>query len=238
MILPLIINSIFNSSYLYYMKAITQSSFFKVICIISMLGVAGCSATGQGALIGAGAGGAAGAIAGAALGDTAKGAIIGAVIGGAAGAIIGSQMDRQAEELEDEIDGASIERVGEAIAIKFDSGMLFGFDSSTLSPTAQTNLQSLANSLDRYDNTDVVIIGHTDSVGSATYNQGLSERRAKSAVDYMVSIGVDRSRLVVEGRGETEPIADNDTDEGRALNRRVEIIIIASEEFREEAENQ
>lgn len=220
------------------MKAITHSSIFKVICIVSMLGLAGCSAIGQGALIGAGTGGAAGAIAGAALGDTAKGAIIGAVIGGAAGAIIGSQMDRQADELEEQIEGATIERVGEAIAIKFDSGLLFGFDSSTLSPTAQTNLQSLANSLDRYDNTEVVVIGHTDSIGSATYNQGLSERRAQSAVDYLASIGVDKNRLVVEGRGETEPISDNDTDEGRALNRRVEIIIIASDEFREEAKNQ
>lgn len=220
------------------MKVITHSSIFKVICIVSMLGLAGCSAIGQGALIGAGTGGAAGAIAGAALGDTAKGAIIGAVIGGAAGAIIGSQMDRQADELEEQIEGATIERVGEAIAIKFDSGLLFGFDSSTLSPTAQTNLQSLANSLDRYDNTKVVVIGHTDSIGSATYNQGLSERRAQSAVDYLASIGVDKNRLVVEGRGETEPISDNDTDEGRALNRRVEIIIIASDEFREEAKNQ
>lgn len=220
------------------MSTITQSSIFKTICIISLLSFAGCSATGTGALIGAGAGAAGGAIAGAALGDTAKGAIIGAVIGGAAGAIIGSQMNRQAEELEDEIEGATVERVGEAIAIKFDSGLLYGFDSATLSATARENLGKLANSLGKYDNTDIVVIGHTDSVGAETYNQGLSERRSQAAVNHLTSIGVNRSRLIVEGRGETEPIATNDTDAGRSLNRRIEIIIVASDEFRDEAKNQ
>ncbi len=220
------------------MQSIRISSLLKLLCVLSALSIAACTSTGQGALIGAGAGAAGGAIAGAILGDTAKGAIIGATIGGAAGAIIGSQMDRQKEELEEEIEGATIERVGEAIAIRFDSGLLFGFDSSTLSPTAQTNLQSLANSLETYDNTDIVIVGHTDSVGSEIYNQGLSERRAQSAADYLSSIGVDSSRLIVEGRGETEPIADNDTDEGRNLNRRVEVVIIANEEFREEVQDQ
>ncbi|MCH8567663.1 MAG: OmpA family protein [Balneolales bacterium] len=223
------------------MTTLKLSHSFKLICIIAALALVGCSSlgnTGRGALIGAGAGGAAGAIAGAALGDTAKGAIIGAVVGGAAGAIIGSQMNRQAEELEDSIEGATIERVGEAIAIRFDSGLLYGFDSAVLSPTAQTNLQRLANSLSQYDNTNIVIIGHTDSIGSATYNQGLSERRAQSAADYLKTRGVDASRLIIEGRGEMEPIADNDTDEGRSMNRRVEVLIIASEEFREEAKNQ
>jgi outer membrane protein OmpA-like peptidoglycan-associated protein len=221
------------------MKAITHSGFIKLLCIITMLGIAGCqSSAGTGAIIGAGAGAVGGAVAGAILGDTAKGAIIGAGVGGIAGAIIGAQMDRQKEELEEKIEGATIERVGEAIAIRFDSGLLFGFDSAALSTAARENLRNLANSLERYDNTDIVIIGHTDSIGSETYNQGLSERRARSAADFLQSVGVDRSRLVVEGRGETEPIADNETDEGRALNRRVEVVIIASEEFREEAQEQ
>lgn len=218
------------------MRTLSAGTFLKLGLIFSLLFAVSCNNIGRGALIGAGAGAGVGAVAGAILGDTAKGAIIGAAVGGAAGAIIGSQMDRQARELSEEIEGASIERVGEAIAIRFDSGLLFGFDSAQLSPTARGNLQSLAESLDRFDNTDIVIIGHTDNVGSATYNQGLSERRAASAADYLASLGVERSRLVVEGRGLTEPIADNDTDEGRALNRRIEVVIVASETFREEVQ--
>ncbi len=208
-----------------------------IICLLCF-SVAACSTAQRGALIGAGSGAAAGAIAGKALGDTAKGAIIGAVIGGAAGAIIGNQMDRQARELEQELEGAEIDRAEEAIAIKFDSGLLFGFDSSALSDDARQNLTKLAQSLQRYDNTDIVVIGHTDSIGSASYNQGLSERRAKSASDFLRNQGVSQNRLIVEGRGETEPIADNETDEGRRLNRRVEIVIIASEEFQQEAAQQ
>lgn len=206
-----------------------------------MLGFAGCGVlgeTGTGALVGAGTGAAGGAVAGAILGDTAKGAIIGAAVGGAAGAIIGRQMSRQAEELEQEIEGATVEHLEEGIAIRFDSGLLFGFDSATLSPTAQTNLQKLANSLETYDNTVVHVIGHTDSTGPAEYNQRLSERRATSAVDYLTSLGVDEGRLVVRGLGEEDPIVDNDTDENRALNRRIEVVIVASEEFRNEAEAQ
>ncbi|MCH8487431.1 MAG: OmpA family protein [Candidatus Cyclonatronum sp.] len=218
------------------MRTLSAGTFLKLGLIFSLLFAVSCNNIGRGALIGAGAGAGVGAVAGAILGDTAKGAIIGAAVGGAAGAIIGSQMDRQARELSEEIEGASIERVGEAIAIKFDSGLLFGFDSAQLSPTARGNLQSLAESLDRFDNTDIVIIGHTDNVGSATYNLGLSERRATSAADYLASLGVERGRLVVEGRGLTEPIADNATDEGRALNRRIEVVIVASDTFREEVQ--
>jgi len=218
-----------------------KSSVIKILSVILIIGLVGCSALNQtqkGAMIGTGAGAAAGAVAGALLGDTAKGAIIGAVVGGAAGAIIGNQMDRQARQLEEELEGANVERVGEAIAIKFDSGLLFGFDSSELSPEAIENLQTLSNSLDTYDNTDVMIIGHTDGIGSATYNMGLSERRAESAAEKLADIGIDRSRIKVEGRGLTEPISDNETDEGRSLNRRVEVLILASEEFQMEAENQ
>lgn len=218
------------------MRTISAGTFIRLGLIFSLLFAVSCNNIGRGALIGAGAGAGVGAVAGAILGDTAKGAIIGAAVGGAAGAIIGSQMDRQARELREEIEGATIERIDEAIAIRFDSGLLFGFDSAELSETARTNLRSLAESLDRFDNTDIVLVGHTDNVGSAAYNQGLSERRAASAADYMASLGVDRSRLVVEGRGLTEPIADNATDEGRAMNRRIEIVIVASETFREEAQ--
>lgn len=220
------------------MTNILNIPFSKVILIILVAALVGCSSLNnaqRGGLIGVGAGAAAGAVAGALLGDTAKGAIIGAVVGGAAGAIIGSQMDRQARQLEQELEGATIERVGEAIAIRFDSGLLFGFDSAELSADARANLDILANSIKTYDNTDVLIIGHTDGIGSATYNMGLSERRARSASTYLASKGIPSDRILTEGRGLTEPIADNATDEGRLLNRRVEVLILASEEFRLEA---
>jgi outer membrane protein OmpA-like peptidoglycan-associated protein len=220
------------------MSYLVKKSFPKAILIILIATLVGCSSLNnaqRGGVIGVGAGAAAGAVAGALLGDTAKGAIIGAVVGGAAGAIIGSQMDRQARQLEQELEGANIERVGEAIAIKFDSGLLFGFDSAELSDDARSNLQILANSLKTYDNTDVLIIGHTDGIGSATYNMGLSERRALSAKRQLQSLGVPADRILTEGRGLTEPIADNATDEGRLLNRRVEVLILASEEFKLEA---
>lgn len=223
------------------MNTLRLSSIFKLTAILAVLGLAGCSAlgdAGKGALIGGGAGAAGGAVAGAILGDTAKGAIIGAAVGGAAGAIIGRQMNRQAEELEQEIDGATVEQLDEGIAIKFDSGLLFGFDSATLSPTAQSNLQKLANSLETYDNTNVHIIGHTDDVGAAEYNERLSERRAQSAVDYLVNLGITQERLIVRGMGEEDPLVENETEEDRAMNRRIEVVIVANEEFREEAQEQ
>lgn len=223
------------------MNTLRLSSIFKLTAILAVLSVAGCSAlgdTGKGALVGAGAGAAGGAVAGAILGDTAKGAIIGAAVGGTAGAIIGRQMSRQAEELEQEIDGATVEQLEEGIAIKFDSGLLFGFDSATLSPTAQSNLQKLANSLETYDNTNVHVIGHTDDTGPDEYNQRLSEQRAQSAVDYLTTLGVTPDRLIVRGLGEEDPLVDNDSDENRAMNRRIEVVIVANEEFREEAQEQ
>lgn len=222
-----------------YMRQLTTS---LLVCSLLILGLAGCSGlskTEKGAAIGAGAGAAAGAAVGKATGKgTAKGAIIGAVLGGTAGAIIGQQMDKQAEELEDELPGADVERVAEGIQVTFDSGILFDFDSDRLRPEARSNLQNLAESLQQYDNTDVLIVGHTDAVGSDDYNYDLSRRRAASAASYLSSIGVSRSRMTTVGRGETEPVASNDTDYGRQENRRVEIAIYASEEYRDEVARQ
>jgi outer membrane protein OmpA-like peptidoglycan-associated protein len=186
----------------------------------------------EGAVIGAGAGAVVGGIVGHNTGSTARGAIIGAVVGGAAGAIIGHQMDQQAKELQQNIPGAKVSRVGEGIAVTFDSGLLFEFDSDRITSTAATNLRQLAMSLSKYPNTDLVIVGHTDAVGSDSYNQGLSERRARAAETFLVSEGVTRSRLQAMGRGESEPIASNDTDGGRATNRRVEVAIFANAEAR------
>ena len=189
----------------------------------------GCnwSRTAQGAVIGAGAGAAAGAAVGHATGSTVRGAIIGAAVGGTAGALIGRRMDQQAEELRFALPDAEISRIGEGIAITFPSGLLFPFDSDQLHPEARDNLTRLAGSLQEYDDTRVLIVGHTDSVGSAQYNQGLSERRARSAADHLVRQGIDRSRIDMVGAGELEPIATNETAEGRSQNRRVEVAIFA-----------
>lgn len=190
--------------------------------------------TQKGAVIGAAGGGAVGAVIGKKVGSTAKGAIIGAAVGGTAGAIIGARMDRQARELAMEIPGARVERVGEGIVVTFDSGLLFAYDSDAVTGAARTNLTNLAESLKEYGKTDVLIVGHTDATGSDSYNQGLSERRAASAANFLTAQGVERARLRTAGRGESEPIESNDTNDGRALNRRVEIVIVAGEELKRE----
>jgi outer membrane protein OmpA-like peptidoglycan-associated protein len=198
-------------------------------------GCASMSQTERGAAIGAAAGGVLGGI----IDDnTARGAIIGAVVGGTAGAIIGREMDQQAEELEASLPDAEVERIGEGIRVTFDSGILFAFDSSELQSTARQNLTNLGQSLREYDNTEVLVVGHTDSMGSDAYNQSLSERRAESAASFLVQQGISRDRIRSEGRGETEPVASNDDETGRQLNRRVEIAIFASEEYRDQLEEQ
>lgn len=182
----------------------------------------------KGAGIGAAAGGVVGGVIGNQTGSTARGAIIGAVVGGVAGGIIGHQMDQQAKGIQQTVTGATVERVGEGIQVTFASGLLFNFDASQILPTAGVNLSNLATSLNQYPNTNVLIVGHTDASGAADYNQALSERRAQSAADYLVSQGVSASRVHTMGRGKMEPVATNDTDAGRALNRRVEVAIYAN----------
>ena len=182
----------------------------------------------EGALIGAGVGGAVGAVVGNQTGSTARGAIIGAVVGGVAGAVIGHQMDQQAKELKQSIPGATIQRVGEGITVTFASGLLFDVNSDQIRAEAASNLRNLAASLDKFPNTDLLIVGHTDATGTAEYNQGLSQRRAASASAYLAAQGVSAGRLRTAGRGELEPIATNDTDAGKLLNRRVEVAIFAN----------
>lgn len=199
---------------------------------------AGCASWGKtekGAVIGAAGGGTVGAIIGHKTGSTVRGALIGAVVGGAAGALIGHKMDQQAKVLSEKLEGAQVSRVGEGIAVTFESGLLFPFDSAVLEPAARQNLRQLADSLQDNPRTEVMIVGHTDSVGRPGYNQDLSERRARAATDYLASQGVGRSRLIPSGKGEGEPIASNDSEDGRHQNRRVEVAIYANKEWREEA---
>ncbi|HEX8696931.1 MAG TPA: OmpA family protein [Longimicrobium sp.] len=205
---------------------------------LAVPGLAGCASmnnTERGAVVGAGAGGAIGAVIGKQTGSTARGAIIGAVLGGAAGAVIGRRMDRQAEELEGELgNNADVTRVGEGIAVTFASGILFPFDSDQILPAGQSNLRELAQSLQRYPETEVLIVGHTDATGSDEYNMRLSQRRADSAKNYLVGQGIRPDRIRTAGRGEAEPIASNADEAGRQQNRRVEVAIFASEEYREQ----
>jgi outer membrane protein OmpA-like peptidoglycan-associated protein len=208
-----------------------------VVAALTVAGASGCasmSRTGNGALIGGTAGGVAGAVIGNATGSTARGAIIGAVIGGAAGAAIGHRMDARARELGIAIPGATVERVGEGIQVTFPSGLLFDFDSDVVRPDAAAKLNTLSASLVKYDDSSVMIAGHTDNVGTSEYNQKLSERRAESAARYMVGQGVQR-HIATAGLGERETISSNETDAGRQRNRRIEIAIYASQATQEAA---
>lgn len=186
----------------------------------------------KGALIGAGAGAAVGAVIGHEAGNTAVGAILGAVVGGAAGAYIGNYMDKQAEEIERDLKGARVERIGEGIKITFDSGILFDVNKSDLRPEAQANLTNLATILNKYPDTDVLVEGHTDSTGSSDHNMDLSMRRAQSVANYMSGQNVLANRFRIMGYGEDQPIGDNGTAEGRQANRRVEIAIFANDKLK------
>ena len=225
------------------MQPLIHRSFtlFTLALLVGSLSLSGCASlsnTEKGAAAGAAGGAVVGGVIGNAAGSTAKGAIIGAILGGAAGAIIGQQMDKQAAELEKDLEDVEIERVGEGIQITFNSGILFDFDAAGLRTEARENLSTLAQSLQDYPNTELTVVGHTDSRGAGDYNQDLSLRRASSTVGYLVTQGVPRDRITILGKGETEPVASNDTEAGRQQNRRVEIAIYASEEYREEVSGQ
>lgn len=190
----------------------------------------------QGALIGA----IGGAVAGSAIGDT-KGAVIGGAVGAIAGGAVGNYMDKQQRELEQELsaerarDELSIQRLaGNALKVGVASDVSFDVDSASLKPNARNTFTRIAEVLSDYDASIIHIVGHTDSTGSADYNQALSERRASSVVNHLIAKGVSPQRLRQEGRGEAEPIATNDTSGGRTQNRRVDVVIKPVVEGRED----
>lgn len=184
----------------------------------------------KGVLIGAAAGGAAGAGIGKAAGNTALGAIIGATVGGVAGGIIGHQMDKQAEELE-KIPGAEVKRVGEGVNVTFDSGVLFDYDKSDLSGEAVTRLSDVADILNKYPDTYVLVEGHTDATGTDSYNMKLSKKRSQSVVHLLKAKEVASKRIKSSWYGETQPKFPNDSEANRGKNRRVEFAIYANEEM-------
>ncbi|MDD2245816.1 MAG: OmpA family protein [Proteiniphilum sp.] len=220
------------------------SNLFAVALLGGALVLSGCGAsnTVKGTGIGAGAGAAVGAGIGAIAGGgrgAAWGAGIGAVVGGSAGAIIGNKMDKQAAELE-QIEGAQVEKVneGEAIKVTFESGILFATNSSTLNTASRASLDRFATSLQNNPDTDVKIYGHTDSTGSDAINNPLSQRRAESVYNYLMSKGVSGSRMMSQGFGSTQPVADNSTVSGREQNRRVEVFIFPNAKMVREAQEQ
>ena len=206
--------------------------FVLGLVLIGVLGCGSMSKRDKGALIGAGAGAAIGGVIGHEAGNTAIGAILGAAIGGVAGAYIGNYMDKQAAEIERDLEGARVERVGEGIKITFDSGILFDINSSNLRPEAQQNLQKLAAILNKYPDTDILVEGHTDSTGPSEHNLHLSIRRAQSVANFMSTLQVMATRFRIMGYGEHQPIVSNDTSQGRQANRRVEIAIFANDKLK------
>lgn len=187
----------------------------------------------RGGAIGAGAGGVLGGVIGNQAGNTAVGAIIGATVGGTTGVLIGRHMDQQAAEMQQDLENARIERIGEGIKITFDSGILFDYDSSALRSLAISNIGDLVVILNKYPDTNILVEGDTDNTGSDAYNQGLSERRAQSVANQLMAGAVAGSRLSTVGLGESNPVASNDTDAGRQLNRRVEIAIFANDKLKD-----
>ena len=211
-----------------------------LIIFIAAFALGSCKSlnkTQKGVLIGAGAGGVVGAGVGKALNNTALGAIIGATVGGVAGGIIGRRMDEQAKEIQN-IPGADVKRVGEGINVTFESGVLFATNSANLNMPAKDNLAKLTDVLNKYPDTYVRVEGHTDNTGTSDYNLTLSEKRAKEVSDYLSLKGVKADRIKTAWYGESQPKSSNETEAGKALNRRVEFSIYANETMKEKAKQE
>lgn len=222
-----------------------QNKIFGVLIALAFL-FSSCEAakntnkTQRGGAIGAAGGAVIGGVIGNNTGDgdnSVLGAIIGGVVGGAAGAYIGNRMDKQAKDIEEEIPGAEVTRVGEGINVTFDenSGVYFATNKSEVTGDSEISLLKLISIFQKYPKTNIIVEGHTDSSGSDTYNMELSKKRAQAVSNYMISNGIDSSRIQTNWFGEEQPKFDNTTAEGRTKNRRVELAIVANEELKEEA---
>lgn len=216
----------------------TIRHFMTGTALVATMASVSCSSlnnTQKGAGIGVGAGAAAGAVVGKMAGNTGLGAIIGAAAGGVAGTLIGRKMDKQAEELKKQVPDAKVERVGEGIVVEFSSNVLFGLNKADVSLDASSTLDKLITVLNTYPDTDLEVQGHTDSTGTAEYNQSLSLKRASSAANYLRNHGIASSRITTKGFGKDIPKYSNSTETGRAGNRRVEFLISANEKMRADA---
>jgi outer membrane protein OmpA-like peptidoglycan-associated protein len=220
-------------------KSIMKRILTLFVLLVFLLAVVSCASWNQatrGAVIGGAGGAVLGGVIGHAAGNTLLGAILGAAVGGGAGAIIGSYMDKQAAEMQRDLKGAEVQRIGEGIKITFDSGILFDIDKSDLRPVSQTNLAALAKILNKYPDTNILIEGHTDNTGSDDHNMNLSKDRAQSVAFDLATLEVKSARFSTVGFGETQPIVTNETPEGRQKNRRVDIAVLANDKLKKAAQ--
>jgi outer membrane protein OmpA-like peptidoglycan-associated protein len=213
------------------------AKFLTAAALSALVATSACTTdpeTGQQRLSKAAIGGIGGAVGGYLLGDLVGGRrdrtekILGAGIGGLAGAGIGAYMDKQERDLRARTAGTDVQvvRQGDDLLLNLPSGITFAYNSSTVQPQFRQTLDQVADILSQYKQTYIDVYGHTDSTGSDAYNQRLSEQRAVSVADYLASRGVQPARIGTRGFGKSQPIASNDTEEGRAANRRVEIKIV------------
>ncbi|MHA3789852.1 OmpA family protein [Flavobacterium hauense] len=226
----------------------TTKIYILAVAFVASITLSSCEATKnanntqKGVAIGAASGAVIGGILGNNLGkggNTALGAIIGGVVGGAAGGVIGNNMDKQAQKIDQALPGADVERVGEGIKITLgENSVNFDLGKSTLTAKAKGNLDKLVPVFNEYPDTDIQIVGYTDSSGSDELNQKLSEQRAASVKTYLSGKGIKAARIVTSGLGEAEPIADNATKDGMAKNRRVEFAITANEKMKADAQKE
>ncbi|WP_299225242.1 OmpA family protein [uncultured Psychroserpens sp.] len=231
------------------MKLYSNKIIVGFMAIIITISLTNCKAVQnsnnkqKGAVIGAAGGAILGAIIGNNVGKGGNGelgAVIGGVVGGAAGIIIGNKMDKQAQEIENEIPGAVVERVDDGIVVTFDenSGVYFNTDKYNINSASQNTLNKLAGVFKEYPDTNILVVGHTDSVGSEDYNMTLSKNRAYAVSDYLTSVGINNGRLTTNWFGESQPMHDNSTAEGRAKNRRVNVAILPNQQMIEEAKQE
>ena len=198
----------------------------------------------RGAVIGAAGGALLGAILGNNVGNgqnSELGAVLGTVVGGAAGAVIGNQMDKQAKKIEEEIPGADVKRVDDGIVVTFDEnngGVYFDTNKYNINNKSRQTLDKLSAILKEYPDTNVIVAGHTDNVGKDEYNLGLSQRRAQAVTNYFKSKGLSGSRFTTKWYGERNPVASNETADGRAKNRRVNVVIVPNEKMKADAKKQ
>ncbi|QYJ67349.1 OmpA family protein [Flavobacterium litorale] len=226
----------------------TTKIYAVALAIVLSIGISSCEAmkntsnTQRGAGIGAASGAVIGGILGNNIGkggNTALGAIIGGVVGGTVGGVIGNKMDKQAQEIDEKLPGAEVERVGEGIKLTLgENSVRFDTNKSTLTSTAKQNLDKLVPVFNEYPDTNIQIFGYTDSTGAVDYNLKLSEKRAESVKSYLSSKGLSASRFTTIGRGVEDPIASNETASGRSKNRRVEFAITANEKMIQDAEKE
>jgi outer membrane protein OmpA-like peptidoglycan-associated protein len=220
------------------MSYISKVSFILVAAAMIGSSCKNMNRSQKGAVIGTAGGAAVGAVIGKAAGNTALGAILGATVGGVTGAVIGRKMDKQAEEIKNEVPGAKVERVGEGIVVEFNNQVLFGFDRSDLGSQSKGSLDELITILNKYPDTNIEIQGHTDNTGTDAYNKSLSERRAEAVAAYLRSNGIRSARISTKGFGETAPKYSNDNENGQAMNRRVDFLITANEKMVQDAKKE